>query len=288
MLFRSKIFDATIQCSLACSLIAYFLHFLFMLNRDTNNLFMLTASNLNCFLNYTIPVLFCFIVTLYFMQKFLFNINSLFLNENLNGERNCESWNYYKIGTIAFVIYLAIFSNMVCNIIIIAPFIYMFSTTILKQIKTDGIKKVICLSNIKRYCFFIYSFLLELICLIFEYNGGRAQDLSFDADFAFGDIMIDVKYIWININKKIAITCVVAICYAILTYIYRKRKGIANNTDNTYIKALKIMLFSFGLTLIYMVLLYVRIGQHKLQRSENIFVIYAWGALQLLFHLDIF
>lgn len=91
-----------------------------------------------------------------------------------------------------------------------------------------------------------------------------------------------------HINKKIAITCVVAICYAILTYIYRKRKGIANNTDNTYIKALKIMLFSFGLTLIYMVLLYVRIGQHKLQRSENIFVIYAWGALQLLFHLDIF
>ncbi len=37
------------------------------------------------------------------------------------------------------------------------------------------------------------------------------------------------------------------------------------------------MLFSFELTLIYMVLLYVRIGQHKLQRSENIFVIYAWG-----------
>ena len=34
------------------------------------------------------------------------------------------------------------------------------------------------------------------------------------------------------------------------------------------------MLFSFVLSFVYIILLYVRIGQHKLQRSENIFVIY--------------
>ena len=68
---------------------------------------------------------------------------------------------------------------MVCNIIIIAPFICMFSTIFLRQMKEDGIKKVLSISNIKRYVLFIYVFGLEFVCLIFEYNGGRAKDLSF-------------------------------------------------------------------------------------------------------------
>lgn len=69
---------------------------------------------------------------------------------------------------------------MVCNIIIVAPFMYMFSTIFFSQIRTYGIKKVFKMSNIKKYALFLYVFLLEFICLLFEYNGGRAQSLNFD------------------------------------------------------------------------------------------------------------
>ena len=156
----------TMRGALVCSLMAYLLHFLFMLQPGTNNIFMFTASNLNCFVNYTIPVLLCSMLALYFVQKYLFDYNSLLYDKNLNCRQPVE-----KIGAIAFLIYLAIFSNMVCNIIIIAPFICMFSTIFLRQMKEDGIKKVLSISNIKRYVLFIYVFGLEFVCLIFEYNG---------------------------------------------------------------------------------------------------------------------
>ncbi len=174
LFFVKKILNMTMQGGVVCSMIAYLLHFLFMLHPGANNIFMFTASNLNCFVNYTIPVLFCFILASYFVQKYLFDNNSLLCDENLNFRQT-----FNKIGAMAFFIYLSIFSNMVCNIVIIAPFIYMFSAIILEQIKACGIKKVFTLSNIKRYSLFIYVFGLEFACLIFEYNGGRANDLNF-------------------------------------------------------------------------------------------------------------
>lgn len=268
LFFVKKILSMTMQGALVCSLIAYLLHFLFMLHPGTNNIFMFTASNLNCFANYTIPALLCLILALYFVQKYLFDSNSLLHNENLSDRQNI-----IKIGVMAFLIYLCIFSNMVCNIIIIAPFIYMFSTIFLRQIKDSGIKKVFSLSNIKRYALFIYVFGLELICLIFEYNGGRAQDLNFSGG-AICDIIIDIKYILVSMNKKVAVICVILIFSAIFTYICRKRRNLINGTDSIYAKALRIILFSFILILFYILLLYIRIGLHKLQRAENIFVIY--------------
>lgn len=274
LLFVKKALSMTMHSSLVCSFIAYLLHFLFMLHRGTDNLFMLTACNLNCFLNYTIPVLFCLMLALHFIQKYLFSKNSLLLNENLNCERLYDQHNYYKTGVVAFLIYLSIFSNMVCNIILIGPFIYMFVSILGGQIKAYGVKKVFKVSNIKRYALFIYTFLLELICLIFEYNGGRAKSLTFNTESAIRDIVTDLKYIWVNINKKIAAVCIIVICSAIFVYAQRKRKGLAVEADERYEKSIRIMLFSFVLSFVYIILLYVRIGQHKLQRSENIFVIY--------------
>lgn len=276
LFFVKRILNMTMRGALVCSLMAYLLHFLFMLQPGTNNIFMFTASNLNCFVNYTIPVLLCSMLALYFVQKYLFDYNSLLYDKNLNCRQPVE-----KIGTIAFLIYLAIFSNMVCNIIIIAPFICMFSTIFLRQMKEDGIKKVLSISNIKRYVLFIYVFGLEFVCLIFEYNGGRAKDLSFGGGGeSVRNIIIDIKYIWGSINKKVLSVCIILICYAIFTYICRKRRNLIDDADSIYIKALRIILFSFALTLFYVLLLYVRIGLHKLQRSENIFVIYIfWGSV---------
>lgn len=44
-------------------------------------------------------------------------------------------------------------------------------------------------------------------------------------------------------------------------------------------------MFSFSLTFIYMLLLYARIGKHKLQRSENIFVLYIFFGIAVAISL---
>ena len=84
LFFVKRILNMTMRGALVCSLMAYLLHFLFMLQPGTNNIFMFTASNLNCFVNYTIPVLLCSMLALYFVQKYLFDYNSLLYDKNLN------------------------------------------------------------------------------------------------------------------------------------------------------------------------------------------------------------
>jgi len=176
MLLVKKILKITLQASIVYSFIAYLLHFLFMLSQDTNNMFMFTASNLNCFVNYTIPSLFCFVLATYFISIYLSDYNYLFIDL----KREKEQQNYLKMGIIALLIYLAIFSNMVCNIIFVAPFIYMFLEMLFVYIRTNGVKRLFKISTVKKYGLFAYIFFLESFCLIFEYNGGRAESLSFN------------------------------------------------------------------------------------------------------------
>lgn len=178
LFFVKKILGICTRASLICSFVAYLLHFLFMLHRGANNLFMFSAGDLNCFVNYTIPNLFCFVLAIYFVSKYLENPCSLLIDESNSIFENTKYPIYLKSGVIILLLYLSIFSNMVCNIIIMAPFIYMFCGILFNQIKLNGIRNLFSLSNIKRYAIFVYIFMLEIICLVFEYNGGRSKSLD--------------------------------------------------------------------------------------------------------------
>lgn len=270
--FLKKVLKMTDKQSVVLAFIAFLMHFLILFSQETDNMFMFTATDLNCFMNYLIPSIFCFILMIKLLMYFLERPENL-LWENFVKK---NSYNYFKLGCWMVLLYLAVFSNMVCNIVLIAPFIYMFLINISRQILCKGIYSLCSFQIIKKYLLFVYVFGLELWCLIFEYNGGRAASLEFNFDAAVKNIWGDICFVINNLNWLIMSVCLLIIMMAIFLYVYKTKKVPLEKKkrENTFIKIMIPILFSFILCLGYVVLICMRLGLNKLRRCENVFIIY--------------
>lgn len=266
--------------SMALAFIAFLMHFIILLSEDVNNMFMFTASNLNCYMNYLIPTLLCFILVVTFFLRFLECPENLWWKGSISKNK----YNYFKLGCLMVLLYLAVFSNMVCNIVLLSPLIYMFLSNFFCQIKKEGGRSLFSFRTVKRYILFEYVFVLEIICLFFEYNGGRANDLEFTFVSAVSNIWTDICYVINHINEVAIVFCFFTLISAVFFYFYKIKKIPVHKSDkdNIFIKAMLLILFSFVLCSVYIVLLYIRIGQNKLRRSENVFIIYIFFGLAVI------
>lgn len=236
-------------------IIASYLLFLvnFIMLRGNN--FFFTASNLNCFINYLFPTIFC-LVLINYLVAYIQCDKIIFVNDDKAG--------YLKVGILILAIYLAVFSNMVCNVIFVIPMGLIYLDIFFRKLKTHKMKELI--RSFKDYWVFYYTFVLELICLFYEYNGGRANSFSLTLNDALNQSIEDFKYICHITDKKILALCVVIIICCLISN---------KNHDNRSVQSvMKWYIIGFIIITIYLFALYTKIGNHKIQRCENIFVMY--------------
>lgn len=245
--------------SISGSLVFFLLHFIIFKAGENNNNFLLTASNLNCFMNYTIPLLSCFIMAMFIFKEYI----------NCENDKPCNLGSGKKtiiIGLVLLWSYLNIFSNMICNIILVAPITFLFLRNALIALKGKSFNKKFFIENYM----YEYILLLEMICLFFEGNGNRAA--SFEVNWMSGieNTLHDLKDIVGIIDKKIIVLCVLIVVVSLIVHV------LGGCSNQKFTKILLVGLYSFALTFIYICLLYTRINSHYFIYMECLYPIFIY------------
>ncbi len=269
-LFCERMLSLDRKIAVKISFFSFCMHFLlFRQESETVSKLIFSASNLNCFMNYTVPFLINVLLGLWVIRNFVEDED----RDNLAAAFCCNDCHVQiKWGMILLVSYFAVFSNMASNIGFIAPCMYVVCSRLLgitlKKNKFEFWK------FFRQNIFYLYVFFLEVICLLFEPNGGRASDLSVDWTSACADTLRDL---W-GVAKQGKITVWIIIGTTIFFEIVAT---LRKKTTQKERKVISILLFSIGLTWVYMFLLFSRIGENKIARSENVFTLL--GYLLILF-----
>lgn len=246
-----RIFKLPFSKSIYVSILFFASHFLLFKSRTAYNIFMFSASDLNCFMNYLVPMLLSGILGL----LFLLNRGGMKTN-----------------GIVLLMIYLAVFSNMATNIVFLAPalvcFLYDFGQWCRKK---KGIRDFV-----SKHKIYIYIFVLEIINLVFEANGGRAGQLEFDLKKQLTETCQDLITLAKTVNFKYAFFTVLCIAVAAIIAVKNRKK------DDT-IFYIAVSFFSFAICSVYMILLFTRVGWHKILRSENVAVLFLWYCVFVAF-----
>lgn len=259
--FCEKVLSITELESICISLVFFSFHFIiFRRNEYEITKFLLTASDLNCFMNYTVPMLLNSVLALWLSKCFLLDDSKDDILAMVNeGE-------YYKAGMILIALYFAVFSNMTSNIVLIAPCMVIFLCRMMNRVKDEGIVGVFKITFWKRNILLVTIFVLELICLIFEANGGRASSISVNWSTAFSDTYDDLKYVFSLRNPLVWVTMLIAIGCGTVLAIFEKK-------DETYKKCFAFVIASGWIVGMYMFLLCSRTGESNITRPENLLTI---------------
>lgn len=268
----NKIFGTSHILASLLSFCVFLIHFiLFRESVGQISKFLFTASNLTCFMFYIVPTLVNAIVAFGFIIIETTGSQRDDVWEIVKNNRNNKT--IISIGGILVLLYFSILSNMACNIILIAPCTYIFLKRIFEKIKENKIRELISVRFIKRNIIYIYLFMMELLCLIFEANGGRANSLEVNWATAFSRAIIDLYTVYSKSNKLV-ITCVTIIIVIALLLAFINRK---NKQDISIKKFFGISYYSLILVNVYMFLLFSRVGDNKIARSENILTMLIYG-----------
>lgn len=168
---------------------------------DSNANFVFSSLNVTCIFNYLIPNIYNMIIVL--LLNYKVKDEGIFF---LKG-------NYVKIGLLAIIIYLSVFSNLYSSIILISYTCYQIFRSAMVYIRHKKTSPCIFL--------WLYIIVLYLISIIFEYNGGRSAQVG--NDNFLDNIILSAKnafFVLSQINTiilmLIIITNIVAIIFGLL------------------------------------------------------------------------
>ncbi len=162
---------------------------------------------------------------------------------------------------------------MATNIIFIAPVIILFMIKLYsftKHIKA-GTEKLCKKSVFLNFADYFVAFAFEIICIIFGFSGERAGSLDFELKTAIKDVFFDWQTIITLMDIKIAIVSMIITVSAIIMMVfdYRNKRDVRKN-----IRLFGLLFGSFVICIVYMTVLFIRVGQHKLSRIDNISVVF--------------
>ena len=216
-----KMLNCGFGISISSSFVFFALHFLIFKLKNDNNDFLYTASNLNCFMNYLIPLLSCFIMTIFFLWKYT-------ECEKDTPHYICNNEKSIIIGFLLCWAYLNIFSNMICNIVLVAPCTFLFLRNAFIEFKHKSFDKSFFVQNYM----YEYIFVLEIICLLFEGNGNRAASFKLEWISAIENTMHDLTGLWGIIDKRVLIICVFVMVLSCILHIWEGR--LNKSYENSY------------------------------------------------------
>lgn len=218
-------------------------HFWIFLTGTEKNPYMFMSHSLNTEMNYRVPMFMAASLLLYIITK-------LIDDEKLN-----------MGGWLILWTYLTVFSNMATNIVIVIP---VFVHFVYKFINWNKYQKGSFWKFLKTVTGHVIVFGMEAVVLVFEFFGGRAQNLEFDLLTAVSEMVSDLKIVLKSVNIKFA---VLVLFFIVISYVIEK-----NNKEATIRKIMIFFMVSGIITCIYMVMLFTRVGEHKITRADNISV----------------
>lgn len=254
-----RVFSLNYSSSILLSVLFFIFHFLLFKSADLNNEYMFLAHNVNCYYNYLIPNLLNYIIVFSLIAK--------------KDDKEVTKSSPLKMGVFLLVIYVAIFSNLYCNIILA---VYAGSHLIISFL--DEFKSKINIKNfIKTNFTYIGIILAWLVSLFFELTGGRAQ-YSYQGSFAsalFESLKNMGKSI-LSLNKIIVLLLVIVTFIFLIKFISDVIKNkVDKNTRNLFINLLICEL----VIIIYFVLISSKVNPVYMLHAEYIYGLWAYGLI---------
>lgn len=229
------------------------LHFLVSKSPAGNSRFMLKADDLTCHYFYLIP--YCLSMGL----GFLFVSYPL---EKLFSEKR-----YLPAGLLLLAFYLAIFSNMLSNIAMLALVFSRFVHELLQSRKSKAKLQT------QKLGLYAYIFILAIGNLVYEAFGDRAKSLPFTFPDALLKTLNDLRIVFAEMNRPFILLLLVLVLLALILYKINKEKSAG-------LSALVPLFFaSLVLCSLYQFLLLARLGGNKALQSENIVLFFIYPAL---------
>ena len=226
--------------SIVVSLLFFLFHFLiYRANNIFPNKYAFYSYDVACYYHYIIPSVINASLVMYFIANNTFSTKGI---------------GHIKAGILALIVYLAIFSNLYSNIILVAYVFLDFLSQMKKNIKNSV--------NLRKpfYCIHIIILSTWIIALIFEANGGRSKIVG-DTDmwYAIENAFLTLFHFLVHgMNKFFLLIVGVCVVYALLQ-----------------VKRYPLMLIaSFGsifIVLLYYVLLSSKVNPLYVERTDAIF-----------------
>ena len=252
----TKRFHLSHNRSMLLGVLFFLFHFLLLLVGQNNNQYMFLAHNVNCYYNYLIPNLLNFIVVFYFLsrEKIDFSISSL---------KNIKS------GFLLLVLYIAIFSNLFCNIILGVFAGVELLIKFIQEIRKKGFKLFI-----KDYFILIVILISWVISVIFELSGGRAK-LTYNASYIYGLIKCIKNLFYSLLHNINSLIFVLSIIIVIVFFILIIKDKIIKKNKKEAVLYLRFILYAFIIALYYL-LICPKIGPEYILRIEDVFGLYSY------------
>lgn len=251
-LIKNK-YKHSLNTTICISLLFYLFHFLLFIVEEADNQYLFWAHNVNCYYNYLIPNLLNF--------SLIFYLLSHEFDYSIKFPKN------FKYGVLLLLIYITIFSNMYCNIIL---GVFAGTEIIIHFVKEK--KKIKIIDFIKKYFILFIILLLWIISVIFESSGGRAA--SFSNGSFIKNLFQCLKNIWIMIrygmNRNILCLLIIVFVSFIIIIFKNKKKREDKSIYNKFIIYILIVF-------IYFMLLSAKVKPEYVLRAEDMFPLYVFS-----------
>ncbi len=236
------------------------IHFLLLNSLDNDNRYLLMSERLVCVTNYLWPMLFCACISMRILSERFTNHNNSDLAEKGNYIGVCETpKGNYKIGGVLLLIYLAVFSNIVTNIVLVALAGVLIAYDFISSVCSKNFKLY---EYVKKHLMLIAVLFFDCIALFFEYNGGRADAASTN----LGQTLEDLVKVFHLMNKTCVTIMAVCMLISFLLALFYK--------DRSYINFIFILWLSFIVLAAYLFILLVKVGDHKFLYTDNLIVLF--------------
>ena len=239
----------------------FILHFLIFRHGDTGNTYLFHCEDLTCYYNYLLPALLNASIVLCMIE-----------NEKI---KEFESGgDAIKRGLFYVVLYLAIFSNLIDNIILVGYAEVEICICIIRMIKEKGnLKKIL-----KERSLFIGVVLCWCVCVGFELLGGRASIANGASTSLWQDVwqtMINFIGLMNTMHKIFILFAGGVSALAIVLLVVQKKKE-----DNIIVyRTLGMILGLAVLLLVYAIMITAKVNVNYISRSEYIFGVFFYSLL---------
>lgn len=235
-----RMFDLTVMKRIFVNLFFICSHFWVFKTLREHNSYMFMSHSLNTEMNYRMPMFTAASLLLYIIVKYL------------------DEKKVSMEGLLILWAYLTIFSNMATNIVIVIPVFVHFVYEFLQWTKKKDCSFFVFIRTMTPH---LTVFAMEIVVLVFEFFGGRAASLEFNLLQSVSEMIVDLKVVCKSVNVKFAILVLALI---IVSYVISiKRENIL------FRQLLALLLISGILSSVYMVMLFTRVGDHKITRADN-------------------
>lgn len=248
-------------------------HFTLFYSKDNSIMYLIGSPNLTCLYHYVVPAIVNLCLVLYLAR---YDFSGIFVSKQiaqLGKPLGTEGIQPASWTLLIFVIYLAIFSNILLSIISAA---YVLSVLILRFLREHKgytswqARKAF----IKENCFYFCILLVWLISLAFEANGGRARDIGHSVAFL---PVFETGKIFLAMILKISkdFWAIGLLLVGASVYVNHKKKS------TNYPVILKMYVLTSLISLLYLLLVCTKANSAYVERSDVFISFIIWTVLLL-------